>query len=661
MAQKRQGRANSRGGPRRRGASPPGRAKKDARPRSRARGDAPKGEPLSKNVAFPVVGLGASAGGLEAVRKLLAALPANAGSAFVLVQHLDPSHESMLAELLARDTAMPVRQAADGMAIEPNCLYVNPPQSNISLRDGAFRLSPRLDAPRTHLPFDHFLVSLAAQYGERAVCIVLSGTGADGSIGLRAVSDKGGLVIAQDPEEAAYDGMPRSAIATGAVNFVLKTAAMPRAMTRYAQHPYVANRRHVTAREEEAPKSLAALITLLRTQTSHDFAQYKTATLLRRIRRRMAVAEITAIADYVQFVRGDRSELELLAKDLLIHVTSFFRDAAAYEGLAKTVIKGLVAKQEEGQPIRVWIPGCSTGEEAYSIAMLFFEEAAAAKRRLQLKIFASDVSDNVLAVGRNGFYTESIEADVSHERLAQFFTRTDHKYKVTRDLRDTIVFTVQDVLSDPPFSNLDLVSCRNLLIYLQPEEQENVLSLFHFALREGGFLFLGSSENVGKLTSRFEPISKPLRIFQRIGAGRAGDTVTPSVAERSRSLWPRASTQIRAVSTGLEELTRRVLLDAYAPAAVLIDANYQALQFSGPTDAYLRVAAGAASSISTGDAPRRSRIEAPGRGAAGDPRPCAGHHSRRAHQAQRWRYNGQRHGPPGAAWGRDALPCHVHR
>ena len=373
---------------------------------SARRADAPRdGGSSAGSDAFPVVGIGASAGGLEAFRKLLAALPADTGIAFVLISHLDPTHESMMVDLLGWHTQMKVAQAADGMPLERNCVYVIPPQAYLSVRDGMLRLSQPQAPHGARLPFDFFLNSLADAYGERAVCVILSGTGADGSIGLRAVSEKGGLVIAEDPEEAAFDGMPRSAIGTGAVNLVLPVGEIPQALIRYARHPYVTAGSGAAPANEDDDKSLSEIIELLRTRTSRDFTHYRKPTLLRRIRRRMATAGIEDIAAYISILREDSSEPEQLAKDFLIHVTSFFRDPGAFEGLAKTVIPELVQRSED-PPIRVWVLGCSTGEEAYSLAMLFLEEFAAGKRAVKLQIFASDISADALDFARNGVYPE---------------------------------------------------------------------------------------------------------------------------------------------------------------------------------------------------------------------------------------------------------------
>jgi len=541
-----------------------------------------------------VVGVGASAGGLDAFRNLLDALPTDAGIAFVLISHLDPTHASMLVDLLSSHTTMPVAQATDRMPLERNHVYVIPPQAYLSVRNGALEISAPRAPHGARLPFDFFLNSLAEEYGERAVCVVLSGTGADGSIGLQAVSEKGGLVIAEAPEEAAFDGMPRSAIGTGAVNLVLPIAQMPQAIVRYARHPYV-TAGHKASPEDGDDKALSEIIDLLRARTSRDFTRYRKPTLLRRIRRRMATAGIEDVEAYVNRLREDRGETEQLAKDFLIHVTSFFRDPAAFEGLAETVIPELVQRSEDA-PIRVWVVGCSTGEEAYSLAMLFSEAFAAAKRAVKLQIFASDISADALDSARNGLYPEAISAAVSAERLQRFFTREEHGYRISRELRETVVFTDHDVLADPPFSRLDLVSCRNLLIYLQPDEQQKLLSLFHFALREGGHLFLGAAETIGQRTEFFQPVSDALRIFRRTGQGRPRDRAfSPDLGERARALWPRLSARSDQKAPDIADIAQRFLLDTLAPASVLVDRNYRVLYSGGPTDRYLRLPPGAPS------------------------------------------------------------------
>src|SRR5271169_4044665 len=536
--------------------------------------------------SFPVVGLGASAGGLDAVRRLLAVLPAGTGMAFILIQHLDPTHASMMVDLLAGHTPLTVQHAADGMPIEPEHVYIIPPGAYLSIRGGALRLSQPRERHGARLPFDFFLRSLAEELGERAICIILSGTGSDGSVGLKAVKEKGGLVIAQDPDDAEYDGMPRSAITTGAVDLVLPVAEIPEILAKYG-------RRRGLAVDDHPQSRLAEIISLLRTKTSHDFALYKPGTLSRQIERRMTLASVDDSGRYLEMLRKDSDELELLAKDLLINVTSFFRDPKAFELLAEEVIPDLVRRHPSDQPLRIWVAGCSTGEETYSLAMLFLEEIAAAKRNVRLQVFASDVDEDAVALAREGRYPESVAADVSPVRLARFFTLEEHGYRIVPELRGVVVFTVQDVLADPPFSRLDLISCRNLLIYLRAEAQEKVLLLFHFALREGGVLMLGSSESVGSLDDRFEPISKTRRIYRQIGRSRPGEIDLPiSPGGSARAIWPGGPHPAAARSITPGDLTHRLLIETYAPASVLINRKFECLYYSGPTDRYLQVPAG---------------------------------------------------------------------
>ena len=513
--------------------------------------------------------------------------------AFILIQHLDPTHVSMMVDLLAGYTPMKVRQAADGMTIEREHLYLIPPGHYLSIRAGALRLSEPAERHGARLPFDFFLRSLAEEFGERAICVTLSGTGGDGSLGLKAVKEKGGLVIAQDPGEAEYDGMPRSAIMTGAVDLVLPVGKIPEILAKYGRQLVLNGARERPAPDDDPPDLLAEIIDLLRAKTSHNFSLYKPGTLLRRIERRMALAGADDNGRYLDILRQDPGELEFLAKDLLINVTSFFRDSSAFECLAKEVIPDLVHRHPSDRPLRVWVAGCSTGEETYSLAILFLEAIAAGKRNIKLQVFASDVDEDAVALAREGRYSESIAADVSPARLARFFTREEHSYRVVPELRGTVVFTAQDVLADPPFSRLDLISCRNLLIYLRPEAQEKVLLLFHFALREGGVLMLGSSETVGSLDDRFEPIAKKQRIYRQIGHSRPGDINFPiGPGGGGRTLWPGRARPAAAQGISAHDLTQRLLLETYAPASVLINRKHECLYYSGPADRYLRVAAG---------------------------------------------------------------------
>jgi two-component system CheB/CheR fusion protein len=561
-----------------------------ARPPSARRAVA-KRVPSPRQIDFPVVALGASAGGLDACSRLFDAVPADIGMAFVLIQHLDPTHASMMVDLLTSHTTMKILQAADGMPLEREHVYVIPPATYLSIDGSALKLSAPQERHGARLPFDFFLRSLAAAYGERAICVILSGTGADGSLGLKAVKEKGGIVIVQNPGEAAYDGMPRSAIMTGLVDSVLPVAKIPGALVAHVAQKQASGPRQDIASEDDAPDWLGAIIDLLRTRTAHDFTFYKPGTLRRRIERRMATAAIGDGRRYVDILMQDSGELELLAKDVLINVTSFFRDPKAFELLTEQIVPDLVRRHEEDGPLRIWVAGCSTGEETYSIAMLFVEEIAATKPAVSLQVFASDVDGDAVALARDGIYSEAIATDVSPARLARFFTKEDHGYRIVPELRSLVVFTIQDVLADPPFSRLDLVSCRNLLIYLRPEAQEKVLLLFDFALREGGVLFLGGAETVANFADRFEAISKAHRIYRHIGHGLTSGANFPLSSHwGTRVALPGARRALPGANS--RDLTQRALLDAYAPASVLINSKGECLYYSGSTDRYLRVAAG---------------------------------------------------------------------
>ena len=555
----------------------------------------PAASPAIAPANFMVVGIGASAGGLETCANLMDALPANNGMAFVLVQHLDPIHKSMMVELLATHTSMPVLEATDGMLVERDHLYIIPPGANLSVKKGVLLLS----APRTshgvRLPFDFFLKSLASEYGSRAACVILSGTGADGSIGLKAVREKSGLVIAQDPNEARYEGMPDSAIATGNVDFVLPVDGIAEQLCKHQAQLARGDLDATSLPQDQLPDLLPDFIELLRTRTSYNFTPYKQGTLRRRIERRLAMVPMKSrdMGSYLEVLRQSNDELELLAKDLLINVTKFFRDPSVFRLLADKIIPDLIQNHPSDQPLRVWIAGCSTGEEAYSLAILFREALTKAKLGLKLQFFASDVDPDAVEVAREGLYPNTIEADVTAARLDRYFSKEDHGYRISPDIRAIVVFTVQDVLADLPFSRIDLIACRNLLIYLLPEAQTKVISIFNFALRERGILLLGNSETAGSVDGRFEVISKSERIYRHIGRGRSGGFGFPAAGGDSARV-PLRPGQSHAASrqTTVAELCRRLVMESYAPAALLINRRHECLYFLGPTDRYLRVPAG---------------------------------------------------------------------
>jgi two-component system CheB/CheR fusion protein len=552
-----------------------------AQPQSRD-AQAPISASLPAGLGFCVVGIGASAGGLEACRLFLAGLPAAPGMAFILIQHLDPTHDSMMVELLTGATAMPVVQARDGMPVEMDHVYLIPPGLFLSIARGRLSLTVPLARHGTRLPFDFLLQSLAASAGALSACVILSGGGADGSIGARAIAAAGGLVIAQDPTEASHPDMPENAIATGVVDFVLPAAGIAAALSRFA-----------SGAVNQPTAGTAEVIALLKALTPHDFTLYKTGTLDRRIARRMSMAGLApgATAAYIERLRNDEQEREQLANDLLINVTSFFRDPKIFELLAATTIPELFATADGS--VRLWVAGCSTGEETYSLAMLLLERIDAETAHVKLQIFATDVDAQAVALAREGLYPSAIEKDVTPARLARFFTREEHGYRVSPALRACVVFAVQDVLSDPPFSKLNMVSCRNLLIYLRPEAQAKIIAVFNFALRAGGFLLLGAAETVAAPDKRFEQISKAARLYRKLGHAGADHLPIATPAHDFLRLLPRPAT-VKAKPADIGEITRRLVLERYAPAALLVNARLECLYAFGPTDAFLRAASGPA-------------------------------------------------------------------
>lgn len=542
-----------------------------------------------------VVGIGASAGGLEAFSKLLDALPSDAKMAFILVQHLDPTHESMMVDLLSTHTSLHVVQASEGALIERGFIYVIPPGMSLSVTPGMLHLSRPLARHGTRMPFDFLLKSLAAAYGSRAIGVVLSGTGSDGSLGARALKESGGFVIAQDPSEAAYDGMPRSAILTGAVDRVLNVADIATALIAHDSDLAASPGSARQVQKPTAGDEMSQIIDLVRARTTHDFRQYKPGTLQRRIERRMTMAGMKSddLGRYHSLLQEDHTELGNLAEDLLINVTGFFRDPSVFQTLADKIVPPLVQAHSTGQPVRIWVAGCSTGEEAYSLAILFLEHITLSGRDVRIQIFASDADPDAVARAREGIYPTTIEADVSPARLARFFERETDRYRASEELRSVVIFTVHDVLVDPPFSRLDMISCRNLLIYLRPEAQAKVLALFHFALLESGVLLLGGSETVGSFDKQFPVIVKSDRLFRHVGHGPTEERRFPIGSADITRLSPRVGQMPGPKRlNALAELSQRLVIETYAPAAVLINRNYECLYAIGPTDRYLRVPPG---------------------------------------------------------------------
>ena len=558
--------------------------------------------------SFPIVGIGASAGGLAAFEAFFSGMPAlgDPGMAFVLVQHLAPDHKSILTDLIRRYTRMQVFDVEDGMTVQPNCVYIIPPGRDMAFLNGALQLLAPAAPRGQRLPIDFFFRSLAQDQRERAIGIVLSGTGSDGTLGVRAIKGEGGMVIAQTPASTEYDGMPSSAIATGLVDFELPPADMPAQLIAYATHAFDRSLETAPA-TPKAENALKKIFILLRSQAGHDFSLYKPATIRRRIERRMAVHQIETLDGYVKFMQATPAEAEALFRDMLIGVTNFFRDPEAFAALEEQVIPKLFAGRPAGATIRVWVPGCSTGEEAYSLAILLQERLEALRQSFALQIFATDLDSQAVAVARAGLYPTSIAADLTPERLARFFTPapgcTDGNpvaYRIHKNIRNILVFSEQNVIKDPPFSKVDLVSCRNLLIYMGAELQKRIIPLFHYALNPGGFLFLGTSETVGEHLELFSGLDRKAKIYQRRdnlhGLPRAapGRYLPPlEGAQEERSARPAARTSAPA-KLPLRELTETALLQELVGGAALVTAQGDILYLHGRTGLYLEPAPGEA-------------------------------------------------------------------
>jgi two-component system, chemotaxis family, CheB/CheR fusion protein len=541
---------------------------------------------------FPVVGVGASAGGLEAFRQLLKALPIDTGMAYVLVQHLDPVHESILAELLAKGSRMPVAEVREDTRIEPNRVYVTPGQQDVAIEGSVLKLVPRTTTGGRHLPIDSFLRSLAMAQGAKAIGVILSGTGSDGTLGATAIKAEGGIAFAQEPASAAYDGMPRSAIASGCVDFVLAPAGIAEELVRLSRHPYVIA--PARGEGERAGEALPSVLTLLRTATGADFSAYKQPTIRRRISRRMALVNADTLAEYQQYLKDHADEVRALYQDCLITVTSFFRDPGAFQALRQECLARLAMDRSPDTPVRVWVPGCATGEEVYSIVISLLEASGELNADRSFQVFGTDLSDGALEKARGARYPRDIARDVSPERLRRFFTEVDGGYQVIKAIRDMCVFARHDVTRDPPFSRMDLISCRNMLIYLEPRQQQRVLAFFHYALLPRGLLLLGASETARTSDELFAPVDRKNRIYSRrptaapavFGFGAPG----PGRGKRE----PAPMNPRRTVEELLREADR-ILLAKFAPAGVIVDGNDNIVEFRGENEPFLEHTHGRAS------------------------------------------------------------------
>jgi two-component system CheB/CheR fusion protein len=549
-----------------------------------------------------IVAIGASAGGIEALSELISNLPADTGLAFVLVQHLDPRHHSLLTELLGRKTTMRVTEVSDGMTVSPNRVYVIPPNAMMSINNHTLHLTPREESRGMNMSVDYFMRALAEQKGNRAIGVILSGSGTDGTLGVAEIQAHGGVTLAQDDASAKYDGMPRSAVVAGHVDYVLPPKGIAKELVRIARHPYVARDKVVAP--VDAPQALdrssITIFQIVRRSTGVDFTHYRQTTILRRIQRRMVVHKIETIEEYAKFIQSHPAEVNALYADMLINVTSFFRGPRTFEALKATVFPAIHRNLPRERGIRVWTPGCASGEETYSVAIALLEFLGDKASQMSIQFFGTDVSDISVSKARAGVYPENIHADVSPERLRRFFTKVEGGYRVSKTIRDMCIFAQHNILNDPPFSRMDLICCRNLLIYFEPILQNKVLSLFHYALRTNGFLVLGSSEGLGATTGLFSAEDRTNKIFSKKGGaalqadaffaethkgrGQYGPIRTPATQEEL--LWNHPEAQ--------KEFDRQ-LLAKHVPATVFVTEEMAIVHTRGNVDRYLKMASGRAS------------------------------------------------------------------
>ncbi len=546
------------------------------------------------SVSFPIVGIGASAGGLEALEQFMKQVPMRCGMAFVIVQHLDPTRKGLMAELLQRCTPMKVVQVKDRTLVKPDCVYVIPPNKDMSILHGALHLFEPAEARGLRLPIDLFLRSLAQDQQQLSIGVILSGMGSDGTLGMRDIKEKAGLALAQEPTSAKFDSMPRSVIDAGVVDIVAPAEELPNKIMAFLKRKPLVDETDPVV-EEKMRGGLEKILILLRTQSGHDFSFYKSNTLYRRIERRMAIHQIEKIATYVRFLQENPQELDLLFKEMLIGVTSFFRDPAVWKMLREETLPTLLIGRPEGT-LRAWIAGCSTGEEAYSLAIVFREvmEKLQPKKSFKLQIFASDLDKDAIDKARQGFFQENISADVTAEQLRRYFTKEDHGYRVRTEIREMVIFSPHSVIMDPPFTKLDFMSCRNLLIYLNHEIQKKLLPLFHYCLNPGGVLVLGSAETVGHFTDLFATVNGKCRIFRR----------TDTALQPERIEFPSSFAPALTVGHGqpvaaksyqsLQALAEQLILHRYSPPSVLANEQGDILYISGRTGKYLEPAAGKA-------------------------------------------------------------------
>ena len=548
---------------------------------------------LSPKVNCPIIGIGASAGGLEAFELFFKSMSPDSGMAFVLVPHLDPGHASMLSEILQRNTPMPVLEAQDQVAVQPNHVYIIPPNRDLAIFHGTLQLSVPEQARGLRLPIDSFFRSLAEDQGERSICVILSGSGSDGTLGLRAIHGVGGISFVQEPSTAKYDGMPSSAVQSGLATYVMPVEKITEQLAIYVR-TIAETGLPPAIPVTDAVSAMRRITMLLRSRTGNDFSLYKQSTIRRRIERRMGVHNLEDMDAYSRYLMENPAEVHILFKELLINVTSFFRDKEAFEALALDILPRLFKDKPENYIFRVWVPGCASGEEAYSLAMLFREQMDTSRHEFKLQIYATDIDEDSIVTARAGIYPANVAIDISPERQRRFFAKEETGFRIKKEIREMVIFAIQNVIKDPPFTRMDLISCRNLMIYLDAELQARVIPAFHYALKPEGVLFLSPSEGVGNFTDLFAPLDKKWKIY---GAKSSLSSTRSLVAHRFA--WTSDSTEKvtgdvagKSEKINFAELTRRVLLQSFAPPSVITDESGNIVYVHGDTGKYLQPAQG---------------------------------------------------------------------
>jgi len=536
---------------------------------------------------FPVVGIGASAGGLEALEGFLRNVKSDCNMAFVIIQHRATEAKSVMVSLLKKHTSLEVMEIKEETEVRPGCIYINPPHKDITIVNGTLYCDESSSTYGVRLPIDYFFRSLAKDHNERSICIVLSGTGTDGTLGLKAVKAAGGMTMVQNEDQAAYSAMPRNAIDTGQVDFVLPVEEMADELVKYVRHPYLKHRKKPPAAEEKFENALQRIFRLIRSETGHDFSKYKRKTIRRRIERRMAVHQISKINEYIKLLQKNSDEVRALFRDMIITVTNFFRDPEAFKALKEKAVTDIVRNKNINSNIRIWIPGCATGEEAYSIAIVFAEVMDELKKKLNIQIFATDIDSKTISTARYGEYPDSIAADISNQRLKKFFTQSDSTYKVKDRIRDMLVFAEQDVIKDAPFSKLDLICCRNVLIYMGPELQRKLIPLFHYTLNPDGYLFLGTSETIGQFADLFTTVDSKQRIFKRKphSIARYEHPTIPLMAEPIGHRPKQERKHNREID--INRFVEQMILREYSLPCVVVNSKYDIIYFNGDTSQFL--------------------------------------------------------------------------